>query len=215
MDMAVAVIGTGNLGSRVARRLAEGGVEVVVAASDVATARAAAESIGHDVRAEEVGDAIAQADSVIFATWFGVTTELVAKYADALAGRVVIDPSNNIGPDGAGGFASLNPEGVSAGEQLASELPAGARYAKAFGSLPADQLDARATTAGETPVLFYASDDESAGAAVAELIRKSGFEPVNAGGVEASGRIEVFGDLHPFGGLDGRLVSREEALQLL
>jgi predicted dinucleotide-binding enzyme len=213
--MAVAVIGAGSLGSRVARRLAEGGVEVVVATSDLETARDAAEKIGHDVRAEEVGDAIARADSVIFATWFGVTTELIAKYAGALAGRVVIDPSNNVGPDGAGGFASLNPEGISAGEQLAAGLPAGSRYVKAFGTLPADQLDSRATAAGETPVLFYASDDESAGLAVADLIRKAGFEPVKAGGVKASGRIEVFGDLHPFGGLNGRLVGRDEALQLL
>lgn len=213
--MAVAVIGTGNLGSRVARRLAEGGVEVVVAASDLETARAAAQNIGHEVRAEEAGDAIAQADSVVFATWFGVTEDLIAKHSDALAGRIVIDPSNNVGPDGAGGFVSLNPEGVSAGEQLAADLPASARYVKAFGTVPADQLDSRATAAGETPALFYASDDELAGDVVAELIHKAGFEPVRAGGLKATGRIEVFGDLHPFGGLNGRLIGRNEALQLV
>ena len=47
------------------------------------------------------------------------------------------------------------------------------------------------------------------------LIRIAGFEPMAVGGVRESGRIEVGGDLHAFGGLNGRLVDREEAASLL
>jgi hypothetical protein len=36
-----------------------------------------------------------------------------------------------------------------------------------------------------------------------------------AGGVAKSARIEVGGDLHPYGGLNGRLVDREEAASLV
>jgi len=39
----------------------------------------------------------------------------------------------------------------------------------------------------------------------------AGFDPVRAGGVGDSGRIEVGGDLHAFGGLNGRLVGADEA----
>src|SRR5260370_14070734 len=123
--------------------------------------------------------------------------------------------SNKMALDESGNASSLNPEGVSAAQQLAPLLPQGARYVKAFGTLSADMLDAAVTDTGERPVLFYAADDEEAGNVVADLITKAGFDPVRAGGIEATGRIEVFGDLHPFGGLNGRLVGRAHAPQLI
>jgi predicted dinucleotide-binding enzyme len=213
--MSVAVIGTGNIGSRVGRRLAEGGVDVVLASSTYASAQEAADKIGNGAKAAEVGDAIAASDIVVFATWFGTTKELLTQYALELAGKTVVDPSNNIAPDGSGGFANQNPEGVSAGQQLAATVPVGAQYVKAFGTLAADQLDSSKTDSGETAVLFYATDNDAAGEAVAELITKAGYEPVKAGGVNDTARIEVFGDLHPYGGLNGRAIGRAEATGLL
>ncbi|MDF8262627.1 NAD(P)-binding domain-containing protein [Luteipulveratus flavus] len=71
--MAVAVIGPGNIGSRVARRLAEGGADVVLASSSLDNAQQKADAIGGDVRAAEVGDAINDADVVVFSTWFDTT----------------------------------------------------------------------------------------------------------------------------------------------
>jgi predicted dinucleotide-binding enzyme len=40
------------------------------------------------------------------------------------------------------------------------------------------------------------TDDDRAGGEVERLIRAAGFEPVKAGGLEQSGRLEVGGDLH-------------------
>jgi 8-hydroxy-5-deazaflavin:NADPH oxidoreductase len=48
----------------------------------------------------------------------------------------------------------------------------------------------------EPAVLFYATDDDRAAREVERLIRTAGFEPVKAGGIEQSGRLEVGGDLH-------------------
>jgi 8-hydroxy-5-deazaflavin:NADPH oxidoreductase len=64
-------------------------------------------------------------------------------------------------------------------------------------------------------VLFYATDDATAAVEVETLIKTAGFDPVRAGGVAASGRIEVGGDLHAAGGLNGRLVEKEEAASLV
>ncbi|RAG81012.1 NADP oxidoreductase coenzyme F420-dependent [Streptacidiphilus pinicola] len=209
--MSVAVIGTGNIGTRVARRLAEGGVEVTVAASSLDGAQEAAGKIGSGVSASGVADAIKSADAVVFATWFPVTQQLLADNVTALQGKIVVDPSNNVAPDG-DGFKSLNPEGVSAGRQLADLAP-GARFVKAFGTVGADSLDVARTEGGERVALYYATDDQAAGDAVADLIAKGGWAAVRAGGVDDSGRIEVFGDLHQFGGLNGRLLSEDEARQ--
>ena len=212
--MTVAVIGAGNIGSRLARRLAEGGVDVLLAAEDRGHAESVAQSIGNGVKAVDVSNAVANGDQVIFATWFATTKDLLAVYQPQLVGKIVVDPSNNMAFDESGNVSSLNPEGVSAAQQLAPLVPQSA-YVKAFGTLSADMLDATVTDAGERPVLFYAADDEEAGNVVADLITKAGFDPVRAGGIDATARIEVFGDLHPFGGLNGRLVDRAEARQLV
>jgi predicted dinucleotide-binding enzyme len=64
-------------------------------------------------------------------------------------------------------------------------------------------------------VLFYTADDAGVAREVERLIRIAGFEPIKAGGVRDSLRIEVGGDLHAFGGLNGRLVDRLEAESLV
>src|SRR5260370_39511613 len=98
--------------------------------------------------------------------------------------------SNKMALDGSGNASSLNPEGVSAAQQLAPLVPQGARYVKAFGTLSADMLDATVTDAGERPVLFYAADDEEAGNLVADLITKPRRDPLRARGINATAPIE-------------------------
>ena len=68
--------------------------------------------------------------------------------------------------------------------------------AMAFGTLPADVFESSSNRSPEPAVLFYATDDDRAGGEVGRLIRMAGFEPVRAGGIEQSGRLEVGGDLH-------------------
>ena len=79
---------------------------------------------------------------------------------------------------------------------MAGWLPAGARLAMAFGTLSADLLVSASNRSPEPAVLFYVTDDDRAGEDVERLIRTAGFEPVKAGGIEQSSRLEVGGDLH-------------------
>jgi predicted dinucleotide-binding enzyme len=72
----------------------------------------------------------------------------------------------------------------------------GAHLAMAFGTLSADLFESAAHRSPEPAVLFYVTDDDRAGEEVERLIRTAGFEPVKAGGIEQSGRLEVGGDLH-------------------
>ena len=91
-------------------------------------------------------------------------------------------------------------------------LPAGAHYVKAFGTLIADSLANGANRTPRRAVLFYATDDERAAAAIERLITASGFDPLRAGGVNEAGRIEVpGGDLHQGGGLGGKLLDADQA----
>ena len=159
-----------------------------------------------------VDDAVERADVLVLAVWLDAFKELIAQYGDRLAGKVVVDPTNPVGPDGKGGFQKIIGAQESSGQLLAGLLPAGARLVKAFGTLSAGTLSAAARREPERAVQFYAADDTAAGDLVADLIRADGYEPVRVGGLDQAIRIEAFGDLHELGAL-GRAVTRAEALQ--
>jgi len=91
-------------------------------------------------------------------------------------------------------------------------LPAGAHYVKALGTLAAGSLASSANRAPRRGVLFYATDDDLAGAAAERLITVCGFDPVKVGGVSEAGRLEMpGGDLHQGGGLGGKLLDADQA----
>jgi len=161
-----------------------------------------------------VDEGIQRADVLVLAVWFDVFQQLIAQYGAQLAGQVIVDPTNAVGPDGAGGYRKVIGEQESSGQILAGLLPTGTRLVKAFGSLSAPTLATVARREPERAVLFYAADDLAAGDLVAELIRTAGYEPVRVGGLDQSIRIEMFGDLHEYGAL-GRVVTKTEALEAI
>ncbi len=208
--MKTAIIGMGNIGSRIARNLVSSQQIVILSDKTLAKAEGLANELGGNLKAMEIGEAIETADVVILAVYFDAIKEIVAKFRRSLAGKVVVDPSNPIAPDGKGGFRKTIPANESSGQLISELLPEDSELVKAFGTLGAESLGKAANRTPEKAVLFYATDYPEAGNAVAKLITASGFAPFNVGGIDQSIRIEVGGDLHEFGKL-GKLVSSKEA----
>jgi 8-hydroxy-5-deazaflavin:NADPH oxidoreductase len=195
--MTTAIIGTGGLGSVIASLLAAGGESLRLASADHESARALAAKIGPAaVAATDNRDALQGADAVVLALRFTVLKSVIDEIADQLAGQLVVVPSNPVTADSRGNISHLLPQGQPSGTVVAEWLPAGARLAMAFGTLPADLLESSSNQSPQQAVLFYASDDDRAGQEVERLIRIAGFEPVKAGGLDQSTRLEVDGDLH-------------------
>jgi len=213
-DSTVAIIGIGNIGTRLAANFAAGGQDFLLAGRDQEAARKVAADLDGHAGVVSVDEAVERADTLVLAVWSDAFKQLIAQYGDRLAGKVIIDPTNPVGPDDNGGFQKLIGEQESSGQILAGLLPAGARLVKAFGTLSADSLSAAARREPERAVLFYAADDDAAGEEVADLIRIAGYEPVRVGGLDQSIRLEVFGDLHELGAL-GRVVTKSEALEAI
>lgn len=213
-DSTVAIIGTGTIGSKLAANFAAGGQDFLLAGRDQETARKIASDLGGHAEVVSVDEAVEQADVLVVAVWLPDFEQFIAQYGARLAGKVIVDPSNPVGPDGAGGYRKVIGEQESSGQILAGLLPAGARLVKAFGTLSAPSLSGAARQEPERAVQFYAADAAAAGDLVAELIRAGGFEPVRVGGLDQSIRIEMFGDLHEYGAL-GRVVTKEEALKAI
>ena len=195
--MTTAIIGTGVIGSAIARELASGGEPVRLSSADHASARRLAEEIDQAaIVAVDNRDALQGADAVVLALRFGALKAVIDEIADSLAGKLVVVPSNPITADAQGKLSRLLPEGQSSGETVAAWSPPRARLAMAFGTLSADVFQASSHRSPDPAVLFYATDDDRAGEEVERLIRTAGYEPVEAGGLEQSGRLEVGGDLH-------------------
>ena len=213
-DRTVAIIGTGNIGSRLAANFAAGGQDFLLADRNQDNARKIAADLGGHAEAVSIDEAVERADVLVIALWPDAFKQLIAQYGGRLAGKVIVDPSNPVGPDGAGGYRKVIGEQESSGQILAGLLPPGARLVKAFGTMSAPSLSAAARREPERAVQFYAADDDAAGDLVAELIRTGGFDPVKVGGLDQSIRIEMFGDLHEYGGL-GRRVTKSEALKAI
>jgi 8-hydroxy-5-deazaflavin:NADPH oxidoreductase len=212
--MNTAIVGLGNIGSRLAKNLTTGGQKITVADKTRAKAEKLAGELGSNTEAMSVAEGIEKADVVILAIYFDAIKQLVATYRGALASKIVVDPSNPIAPDGKGGFRKIIPAGQSSGQLISALLPDNAQLVKAFGTLGAESLASGANRSPERAVLFYATDHPEAGRVVAQLITASGFSPVSVGGIDKSIRIEVGGDLHEFGKL-GKLVSIKEAESLI
>lgn len=208
----VAVIGLGNIGKAVAINLTKGNHPVILAARELDKAKELASLLGGFATAKEITAAIKETDVVIPAISFEKIKEFLKTYANELQGKIIIDVSNPIVPDGNGGFKKIIDQNQSAGKILSDLVPLNALLVKAFGTLGADSLVKSAFDEPERKVLFYASDSINNNKQVEELITDSGFEPFHIGSIDQSIRIEVFGDLHEFGAL-GKVVTLEEAKQ--
>jgi predicted dinucleotide-binding enzyme len=195
--MTTAIIGTGVIGSVIARQLASGGETLRLSSADTKSAQRLAAEIGRPaVAAAGNRDALQGADAVVLALRFTVLKGTIDEIAEPLTDKLVVVPSNPLSSDAQGNVTHLLPKGQSSGKVVAGWLPAGARLAMAFGTLSADLFESSGNRSPEPAVLFYATDDDRAGQEVERLIRTAGFEPVKAGGIEQSARLEVGGDLH-------------------
>lgn len=206
----VAIIGLGKIGKAIAANLTKGNHPVILASRDSEKTKAIVGQLGNLAKACEITEAIQIADVIIPAIYFNALKEFFNTYSTELEGKIIVDVSNPIAPDGNGGFKKIIGQNESAGEILSKFIPPKAVLVKAFGTLGAGSLLNASFSEPERKVLFYASDSINSNKKIEELLTDSGFSPFNIGGIDQSIRIEVFGDLHEFGAL-GKTVTMAEA----
>ncbi len=195
--MTTAIIGTGGIGSAIARLLSSGGETLRLAGADPDSARTLATEVGRGASvAADNREALHDVDAVILALRFTVLKSVLDEIAPELRDKVVIVPSNPLRTDDQGNVLRVLPKGKSSGKAVSEWLPVGVPFAMAFGSMSADLLKASSNRSPVPVVLFYATDDDRAARGVERLIRVAGFEPLGVGGSEQSTRLEVGGDLH-------------------
>jgi 8-hydroxy-5-deazaflavin:NADPH oxidoreductase len=107
-----------------------------------------------------------------------------------LDGKIVIDITNPVDVESFDGL--VTPADSSAAEELAKQAPAGAKLVKAFNTTFAGTL-VDGQVAGEPLAVVIASDDEEAKGTVADLVRGSGLNPVDAAPLRRARELERLG----------------------
>jgi predicted dinucleotide-binding enzyme len=170
-DMAIAILGTGNMAKCLAGLLARAGYDVVLGSRDPEKAAEVATPLGPKVRALGV--------VIILAVPFAAAHETIAE-AGGLAGKTVIDITNPLTVDYQD--MTIGPT-TSAAEEIRKLAPR-ATIVKAFNTLFAQLLQSHGKIGGHPATVFIAGDNKEANATVKEIVVKIDLTPLQTGGLK-------------------------------
>lgn len=173
MSLRAAILGTGTMGTALARALARGGVALTIGSRDGVRATSLAEelrALGAHAHGGDYAGAAGSADLVILAVGYEHARQTLEASGHALGGKIVVDPTTPWGAD---------VPNTSGAEELARLLPASAVLVGAWKTTYASELDA--ARPGEGHDTFVCGDQPSAKVRVAELVRATGFRAVDVG----------------------------------
>jgi len=185
--MRIAFIGAGKVGAPLAARLAEAGHDVVLAESkDGSATVAAAKQRSARLSSRPLAEAVRGADVVFLVTPFAANEAVLRPIADALAGKVLVDCTNPVGPGLTHGLKSER-----SGSELVQSLVPRASVVKAFTIYGFENFEDSSYPAYDVkPAMLFCGDDVAAKARVAELIAALGFEPLDVGGLVQALHLE-------------------------
>lgn len=183
--------GTGEQGRGLARRLALGGLRIVLGSRSAERAAGAAQEMGiAGVSGASNEDCASSADIVIVAVPWDGHAELLAELRQQLTNKIVVDCVNPLGFDKGGAFALEVPEG-SAAQQAASILTE-ARVVGAFHHVSAVLLLDPEVDRIETDVLVLGDDREATDLVQALAGRIDGVRGIYGGKLRNCGQVEAF-----------------------
>ena len=176
-QMKIAVLGTGSMGSILARLWHEKGHEVILGVRNAGSdrTRATIQACGSQLKATTFDNAVAVSNVVLLAVPWEAARDVIASVKDWKK-KILVDCINPLGSD----FASLQlGYSTSAAEELAA-WASEARVVKAFNSVAASVLE-KPDFDGIAAANFICGDDANAKDTVSDLVEELGFEAIDAG----------------------------------
>lgn len=185
--MRITFIGCGNVGAPLADHLQRLGHDVTLAADDPASA-SVKQALGRNAafKTAPAGDAVRTAEVVFLATPFQANRSILEGLAGELAGKVLIDCTNPVGPGLSHGLGSAQ-----SGSELVQSLAPGARVVKAFSIYGFENFEDNGYPGSSVmPAMLFCGNDAAAKATAAALIAGLGWEPFDVGGLEQALHLE-------------------------
>jgi predicted dinucleotide-binding enzyme len=186
--MTYSIIGSGNIGSALARQFTRKGIAVAIAnPRGPDSLQLLKKELGQNILPQTI-EAALTAKTVILAAPFTAVSEIARNLRD-WRGKIVVDATNAID------FPSYTPTdlGGRPSSELVAEQLRGARVVKAFNTLPAAVLAADPAEGHARRVIFVSGNDVEANAKVAGLVEKLGFAPIVLGKLTEGGLLQQYG----------------------
>jgi 8-hydroxy-5-deazaflavin:NADPH oxidoreductase len=182
----ISFIGSGNMATAIGTRAAKHGHTVELMSRNPAQAQALADQIGNGATVGTFG-ARPAGDIVIVAVRYAGAVDVVARYGDALAGKILVDITNPFNAEASG---LVTTEGNSVSQQIAAAVPEGTHVVKAFNSIFSGVI------AEDKPLdVFFAGDSAEAKTRVAAFLESMDMRPLDAGGLDMTYVLEWAGIL--------------------
>jgi len=185
-----AILGSGNIGTALARAFARQNIKVGIANTrGPASLAALAKELGANVVPQSLRE-IYEAEMIFLAVPFSAYKD-VARQREHWNGKIIVDTMNTFHSrpkELRGRFSS----------ELVSEAFVGSHLVKGFNHLPAEQLGVSPPLPSQRQVIFLSSNEAGASKTVAEFARELGFAPVELGRLDQGGM-----PLHLVGGRPG------------
>jgi hypothetical protein len=183
-DTRYAIVGSGNIGSALARLFGRAGVEVRIANTrGPRTIEELAASAGPSVLPVSQAEALA-CDVIFLAIPFAAVGQFAKELPD-WTGKTIVDATN-------AHYESDHGEHILKGRlssQYVADVLPGARVVKAFNQLPAQVLAAPVDAVRGRRVVFISSDSSESSDRIAQLAETLGLSPVQLGRIGEGGRL--------------------------
>lgn len=185
--MAIAIIGAGQVGASLGRRLAALGEPVHFGVPDPGKHAALAQAPGGSVRVGTVAEAVAAATGVvILATPYAAALETARAIRD-WGGRILVDATNPVAP----GLSGLVVGTTTSGAEEIARLATSARVVKAFNTTGFENMADPGYAQGRI-FMPVCGDDADARGRVVALAARMGFDAIDAGPLAAARYLEPF-----------------------
>jgi len=192
--MKIAILGTGNVGTRIGTALSRKGHEIIYGSRTPVKA-----NVPNGTRAMDLKNAVKEANIVFLAVPGAKTKEtIIAIGPEAFKDKVVVDVTNVPTKSDEWAFQMFAKEGsiepgTSNAEENAKLIP-GAKVVKTFNMVFAENMDS-GIVGNEKLTLFIAGNDKDAKERVEELGESIGFDPVDVGELRMARHLESMGML--------------------
>ncbi|SOB87116.1 hypothetical protein SAMN06297144_2237 [Sphingomonas guangdongensis] len=181
----ITIIGSGGMATAIGTLAGKAGHVVEVLSRNPANARELVDAIGADAIVGEFG-ATPRGDMVFLAVPYAVVLDVVARYGDKLAGKLLVDLTNPVAPDLT---SFVTPADSFGAQEIAKAAPASTIVVKAFNGHFSHVVAAGRTF--RVPVdVFIAGDDADAKQRVSDFTTSLGLRPLDVGALPMARTLE-------------------------
>ncbi len=183
--MKIGIIGTGRIGSALARHWARAGHELMISSRHPDALKPLAAELGAKVRVGTPQEAAAFGEVILVATPNSALAQIGKDFARELAGKVILDTSNVVARGDAGAVRKVL--GVADAETLNTR-----RLVRAFNCINSYAVTTDAFRPGSRRAIPIASDDAAALEVARRLVSDAGFDAFVVGSLERSRDFELY-----------------------